>query len=187
MREEAGVVRFGNIAIALHWLVALLVFSGWGLGMYMTDLKLSPEKLKLYSWHKWIGISVLILACLRVGWRVTHPAPPANPAHPLWQRRAAAAAHLALYLLMFAIPLSGWMFSSASGYPVKYFGLIPLPDLVAKSKELADVLKEVHETLAILLALIVGVHLAGALQHHLLHRDDTLARMLPWARRRKTS
>lgn len=180
-------LRYGNTAIALHWLIALLIFAGWGLGAYMTELKLSPEKLKLYSWHKWIGITVLMLACLRVGWRITHPAPPPNPDHPRWQRRAASFAHGGLYLLMFAMPLTGWMFSSASGYPVKYFGVVPLPDLVGKDKALAAQLGDVHGALAFLLALIVIVHLAAALQHHFLHRDDTLARMLPWARRRSST
>lgn len=177
-------LRYGNIAIGLHWLIALLIFAGWGLGSYMVDLKLSPDKLKLYSYHKWIGITVLLLACLRAAWRVTHAPPPANHAHPLWQRRAASLAHSALYLLMFAIPLSGWMFSSASGYPVKYFGLLPLPDLVDRSKELASLFKQVHELLGWALVLVLGAHVGGALQHHFIHRDDTLARMLPWARRR---
>lgn len=179
-------VRYGNTAIALHWLIALLIFAGWSLGAYMTDLKLSPEKLKLYSWHKWIGITVLLLACLRAAWRVTHAPPPVNLAHPRWQRLAASLTHRMLYVLLFALPLSGWTFSSASGYPVKYLGLIPLPDLVGKNKALAETLGEVHELLAGLLALIVLVHVAAALQHHFFHRDDTLARMLPWARRRRS-
>ena len=177
-------LRYGNTAIGLHWLIAVLIFAGWGLGFYMVDLRLSPDKLKLYSYHKWIGITVLLLACLRAVWRVTHPAPPANPAHPLWQRRAASIAHGALYLLMFVIPLSGWMYSSASGYPVKYFGVLPLPDLVTKSKELAGLLKDIHELLGWALVLVLGAHVCGALQHHFIHRDDTLARMLPWAGRR---
>lgn len=180
-------LRYGNTAIALHWLIALLIFAGWGLGFYMVDLKLSPDKLKLYSYHKWIGITVLLLACLRAVWRVTHAAPLANPMHPLWQRRAASLAHGALYLLMFALPLSGWLYSSASGYPVKYFGLLPLPDLVAKSKELAGLLKDVHELLGWALVLVLGAHLGGALQHHFIHRDDTLARMLPWIKQRSAT
>lgn len=185
--REALTVRYGNVAISLHWLVALLIFSGWSMGFYMADLKLSPDKLKLYSWHKWIGITVLTLACLRAAWRVTHAPPPPNPAHPPWQRFAAQVAHIGLYVLLFAIPLSGWMFSSASGYPVKYLGVIPLPDLVGKSKELANLLKDVHGWLAWALAAIVAVHIGGALQHHIFHRDDTLARMLPWARRRRSA
>ena len=175
--------RYTAPAIALHWLVALLIFSGWSLGVYMVDLKLSPDKLRLYSWHKWIGITVLLLACLRAAWRVTHAPPPVNVAHPRWQRVAAALVHRGLYVLMFALPLTGWTFSSASGYPVKYFGVIPLPDLVSKSKPLAETLEAVHGTLAFALALIVLVHVGGALKHHFFDRDDTLGRMLPWARR----
>lgn len=182
--NPALTLRYGGIAIALHWLVALLIFAGWGMGVYMVDLKLSPDKLKLYSWHKWIGVTVLLLACLRVAWRVTHAPPPPNPDHPRWQRRAAGAAHLGLYLLLFAIPLSGWMFSSASGYPVKYFGIIPLPDLVGKDKALAGVLQQTHELLGGLLVLILAAHVVGALKHHFFDRDDTLARMLPGIRKR---
>lgn len=182
--QDHSSLRYGNTAIGLHWLIALLIFAGWGVGFYMVDLKLSPDKLRLYSWHKWIGISVLLLVCLRAAWRITHPAPPADPAHPLWQRRAASFAHGALYALMFLLPLSGWLFSSASGYPVKYLGVIPLPDLVAKNKELADLFKQIHELLGWALVAVLAAHFAGALQHHFIDRDDTLARMLPFARRR---
>lgn len=178
------VIRYGNTAIALHWLIALLIFGGWGLGFYMADLKLSPTKLKLFSWHKWIGITVLMLASLRAAWRMTHPGPPANRDHPHWQRGAASLAHGMLYVLMFAIPLSGWMFSSASGYPVKYLGVVPLPDLVSKSKELANLMKEVHECLGWALVAVLVAHVGGAVQHHFIGRDDTLVRMMPWARRR---
>ena len=182
MSESRFVLRYGNTAIALHWLVALLIFAGFGIGLYMVDLRISPDKLKLYNWHKWVGITVLILACLRAAWRVTHTPPPPNPRHPAWQRWAASAAHLSLYLLMFAIPLSGWMFSSASGYPVKYLGLIPLPDLLGKDKALAEVLKETHELLGWILVLVLSAHIAGALKHHFFDRDDTLRRMWPGRR-----
>lgn len=179
------VIRYGNIAIALHWLIALLIFGGWGLGFDMTDLKLSPTKLKLFSWHKWIGITVLMLACLRAAWRVTHTPPPANPDHPRWQRHAASFAHGTLYVLMFAIPLSGWMYSSASGYPVTYLGVVPLPDLVDKSKALASLLKDVHQSLVWFLVIVMAAHVGGALQHHFMHGDDTLTRMVPRARHLK--
>jgi cytochrome b561 len=179
--------RYTSTAIALHWLIALLIFTGWSLGTYMTDLRLSPEKLRLYSWHKWIGITVLLLACVRASWRATHAPPPVDLAHPRWQRIAAALTHRSLYVLLFVLPLTGWMFSSASGYPVKYFGVIPLPDLVSKDKALAETLEAVHGTLAFVLALIVLLHVGAALKHHLFDRDDTLARMLPWARRRGRS
>lgn len=173
-------IRYGNIAIALHWLIALLVFAGWSMGYYMEDLRISPQKLKLYSWHKWIGISVLILTCVRAAWRATHAPPPANPAHALWQRRLASATHISFYGLLFALPMSGWLFSSASGYPVKYFGLILLPDLVEKSQSLASLLGDVHQVLAMLLAGLLVLHIAGALKHQLIEKDGTLKRMLPF-------
>lgn len=181
--QEHLTLRYGGVAVALHWLIALLVFAGLTLGSYMVDLRMSPDKLKLYSYHKWIGITVLLLACLRAAWRVTHAPPPPNPEHPLWQRRAASAAHLGLYLLLFVLPLSGWLFSSASGFPVKYFGLVTLPDLVGKDKELADLFKTVHELLGWALVLILGAHIAGALKHQFIDKDRTLARM--WFGRRK--
>ena len=179
--------RYGNTAIALHWVIALLIFAGWGLGSYMVELKLSPTKLKLYSWHKWIGVSVFLLVCVRAAWRATHPAPPANPAHPAWQRRAAHLTHVSLYLLMFALPLSGWVYSSSTGYPTVYFGLLQLPDLVGKNKELAAILKVIHLWLGWALAAAVTAHIMGALHHHFLDRDETLARMLPGVHRRPSS
>lgn len=184
---SATPLRFGNTAIALHWVIALLIFAGWGLGACMVELKLSPAKLRLYSWHKWIGVSVFLLVCVRAAWRATHPAPPDNPAHPAWQRRAARLVQVALYLLMFALPLSGWVYSSATGYPTVYLGLLQLPDLVDKDKELAVVLKVLHLWLGWALAAIITAHVIGALQHHVLDRDDTLARMLPAVGRRRSS
>ncbi|HKY92393.1 MAG TPA: cytochrome b [Nevskiaceae bacterium] len=177
-------LRYTAPAIGFHWLIAILVVSGWCLGVYMDGLKLSPEKLRIVSYHKWIGITVLGLACLRAAWRVTHAPPPPNPAHPAWQRRAAAFVHHALYVLMFAVPLAGWLFSSAAGYPVKYLGVIPLPDLVAKDKALAGVLQQVHVILAFVLSGVVAIHVGAALQHFWFHRDDTLSRMLPFVRPR---
>jgi len=177
--------HYTTTAIALHWLIALMIVGGFAMGLYMTGLKLSPDKLKLYSWHKWSGITVLALAAIRIAWRWTHPAPPPLPGQPLWQLRAAHGAHLVLYGLIVAIPLSGWLYSSASGYPVVYFGIkaLQLPDLVAKNKELAKSLKDVHEILNWTMAALVSIHAAAAIKHHLIDRDGTLARMLPWARR----
>lgn len=184
MSRLPAVVRYTLPAIALHWIIALLIVGGFAVGLYMTGLKLSPEKLKLYAWHKWSGITVLTLAMLRVFWRWTHPAPPPLPGQPIWQRRAADLAHRALYVLMLAIPLSGWLYSSASGYPVVMFGVkaLQLPDLVAKDKALASLLKLAHETLNWTLAAVVTAHVAAALKHAVVDRDGTLARMLPGRR-----
>jgi cytochrome b561 len=118
MSETAG--TYTRTAIALHWIAALLIACNLALGISMINLSLSPLKVQLYGWHKWIGITVFLTAATRILWRSTHPAPPAV-AMPAWQARAAAATHAALYVLMFAIPLSGWLYSSATG--VVYLGL----------------------------------------------------------------
>lgn len=170
--------RYTGPAILAHWLVAALILTAFPLGIYMHDLPLSPTKLQLYSWHKWLGIAVLFLAALRLAWRLTHRPPPPLPA-PAWQQQAAELTHVALYLLMFAVPLSGWLMSSAKGFPVVWFGVLPLPDLVGKDEALGDLLKLAHQWLNLALAGLVGLHLAGALKHHLIDRDATLSRILP--------
>jgi len=159
-----------------------LILSGFAIGLWMTRLALSPLKLQWYSYHKWIGITVFLIAVCRLAWRWRHPAPSPVPM-PEWQRRAAAATHAALYVLMLAIPLSGWIYSSASGVSVVWLGLVPLPDLVGKDKALAAVLKVVHTGLNYTLLALVSVHMGAALKHHFVDRDGTLARMLPLLRR----
>jgi cytochrome b561 len=168
--------RYTRTAIALHWLMALLIFSAFPLGVYMHDLPLSPTKLQLFSYHKWLGITILLAAAARLAWRVTHPAP-AMLDMPRWQQVAAHGIHHLLYLLLFAVPLSGWLMSSAKGFQTVWFGVLPLPDLVGKNKELGDLLKELHEMLNFGLLLLVGAHVAGALKHHFVEGDDTLRRM----------
>ena len=176
------VAKYGAVAIALHWLTALLIVANLMLGLSMVPLPFSPRKLQWYLWHKWIGITVFLTAAARILWRLTHHAP-SPVVMPEWQRRAAAATHFALYLLMFAIPLSGWVYSSATGVSVVYLGLFPLPDLVGKDKALAGVLWAVHATLNFILLALVFVHVGAALRHQYVHRDDTLRRMLPFLRR----
>ncbi|HRD88734.1 MAG TPA: cytochrome b [Accumulibacter sp.] len=175
--------RYTHPAIALHWLMAVLLTGLFGLGLYMSELALSPEKLKLYSWHKWAGVSAFLLVLLRLAWRAGHPPPALPAAMPRWQQAASHALHHLLYLLMVAIPLSGWLMSSAKGFQTVYFGVLPLPDLLAKDKALGELLETVHATLNYTLAVLVVAHVAAALKHHLLDRDDVLLRMLPWAQR----
>jgi len=169
--------RYTNTAVALHWLIALMIVAAFALGLYMVDLKISPAKLRYFSWHKWLGITVLGFAVLRLLWRLTHKPPPLAAGTPKWQVLAAAGGHGALYLLLFLIPLSGWAYSSASGYPVVYLGEFPLPDWVPKDKELAALLKVRHEQLTTLLMAVVAVHVLAAFKHHFIDRDGLLHRM----------
>lgn len=174
-------IAYTRTAVALHWFMALLITAGFTLGATMTDLHMSPRKLRLYSYHKWIGITVLGLVLIRLIWRLTHPAPPYEPM-PRWQRIGAHASHWLLYLLMIATPVLGWLYSSASGYSVVYLKLWKLPDLVSKNEHLAKVLVQVHAFLAWTLFYVVLLHVAAALKHHFFDRDATLKRMLAWQR-----
>jgi cytochrome b561 len=171
-------VRYTRTAIALHWLLALAIVGSFGMGVYMTDLPVSPQRLKLYNWHKWAGICILSLSALRLLWRLTHR-PPADVAMPAWQQRAAHAVHGLLYLLFFAVPLAGWAYSSAAGFPVVVFGVLPLPDFVSPDKALAEALKPLHKILAFALAALVLAHVGAALKHHFVDRDGLLGRMRP--------
>ncbi|MBN8285657.1 cytochrome b [Zoogloea sp.] len=173
--------RYTGPAIAAHWVIAALILVAFPLGVYMHELPLSPTKLKLYSYHKWIGITVLLLFVPRILWRITHR-PPAPLPMPAWQHKIAEGTHHLLYLLMFLVPLSGWLMSSAKGFQVVYFGVLPLPDLVGKSEDLGDLLKEVHEALNFGLLALVGLHIAGALKHVIIDKDGTLRRMLPFGK-----
>lgn len=175
--------RYTRTAISLHWLVALGLFGAFGLGLYMTDLPLSPYKLKLYSWHKWAGVSLFLLVLFRLGWRLGHPPPPLPMSMPAILRVIARLTHALLYVLMIAIPLSGWLMSSAKGFQTVWFGLLPLPDLVAKNAELGDQLQWLHMTLNYALAALVIAHIGAALKHRFIDRDDILSRMLPSARK----
>jgi cytochrome b561 len=178
------IARYTKTAVALHWLIALLVFATFPLGVYMHELPLSPDKLRLYSYHKWIGIAVLLLAVIRASWRATHRPPVLPESMPQWERFAAHATHYVLYALLFAIPLSGWLMSSAKGFQTVWFGVLPLPDLVGKNKELGELLQEVHEVLNFLLLGLVIAHIGAALKHHLIERDDILVRMIPFLKKR---
>jgi cytochrome b561 len=176
--------QYTRTAITLHWLIALLIFAAFPLGLYMHELPLSPEKLRLYSYHKWIGICVLMFAVIRVSWRATHLPPPMPDTMPRWEKVAAESVHYLLYAMIFAIPISGWLMSSAMGFQTVWFGVLPLPDLVGKNKELGNMLHEVHEMLNYgLFGLVLG-HIGASLKHHFIERDDILARMVPFLGRK---
>jgi cytochrome b561 len=159
--------------------MAILLFGLLALGFYMSDLPLSPEKLKLYSWHKWAGVSAFLLVAFRLLWRVAHRPPGLPQSMPKFMQFAAHAGHLALYALMIAIPLSGWLMSSAKGFQTVYFGVLPIPDLLDKNKELGDLLETVHQSLNLLFVAVLLGHIGAALKHHFIDKDDILTRILP--------
>ena len=176
--------RYTSTAISLHWLIFLLIFAAFSLALYMHDLPLTPDKLRLYNYHKWMGMSVLLLVVLRFGWRVTHRPPALPDAMANWEKSAAHLMHYLLYALIIAVPLTGWLMSSAKGFQTVWFGVLPLPDLIGKDKELGKQLAEVHEFLNYTMLALVVLHVAAALKHHFIVRDDILTRMLPWLRKK---
>ena len=175
---HVGDDRWTWTAIILHWAVAALIVAGFALGEYMGDLAISPVKLMLYSYHKWLGVTVFALAIIRLAWRAFHAPPPLPAGMPSWERLAAKAAHALLYALIFIIPLAGWLGSSARGFQTVYLGVIPIPDLLAKNKELSELLEEVHEQLNHGLLLLVIAHAGAAMKHHFIDKDDILRRMI---------
>ncbi|MBU3694912.1 MAG: cytochrome b [Rhodocyclaceae bacterium] len=179
MTSDASPARYTATAASLHWLIALAILGTFSLGLYMQDLPISPAKLKLYSYHKWAGVTIFLLMLARLGWRITHAPPPLPAGMPDWQRRAAKGLHHLLYVLLFAIPLSGWLMSSAKGFQTVWFGVLPLPDLLTKDKALGETLAAVHQALNLSMASLVCVHVAAVVKHHVLDRERVLARMLP--------
>ena len=172
--------RYTHPAIAFHWLLAVLIVGSFAFGLYMVDLPFSPTRIKQYNWHKWAGITILTLSALRLLWRLGHRPPTLTNKMPAWQAKASQATHGLLYLLFFAAPLAGWAYSSAAGFPVVYFGVLQLPDIVARNADLAAVLKLTHRVLTYSLAVLVMLHVAAALKHQWIDRDRLLARMNPF-------
>ena len=171
--------RYRWPTIGVHWLTVLLIIAAYVLATILEDMTLSPQKLKLYSWHKWIGITVLFLLPLRLLFRFLDPLDHRASLTAL-EVKASAAVHGVIYLLLIAVPMFGWLHSSAAGFPVVWLGVLPLPDLVGKDKALAEVFKELHEGSVNLLIALVVMHAAAALYHHHIRRDGVLARMVPW-------
>jgi cytochrome b561 len=169
--------RYTRTAIGLHWLIAGLIVCGFALGWVMTSLALGPLRLRLVNWHKWVGISVLSLAVVRMLWRLMHTPPPLLPM-PRWQRRLAHGLHGTFYALLLALPVSGWLYTNAAGHPVVYFGLVRLPVLVDKNEALSRTLHGVHHWLGWTLLVALGLHLLAVVKHHFIQRDGTLTRML---------
>ena len=170
---------YTTTAKALHWLIAVLIFCMIPLGFVMTEMDFSPEKLQYYSWHKWAGVSVFLLSLIRLVWRVLNPPPELPEQMNQLLKFLAHIGHYALYLLCFIIPVSGWLMSSAKGVQTVWFGVLPIPDLLAKDKALGAQLAELHEILNWILVAILTVHVIAALKHQFIDKDNLLSRILP--------
>jgi len=173
-------VGWSATAKFLHWTIAVLIVTQFVVGWLAVSWRLSPTKLDLFVWHKSTGMLVLALALVRLAWRATHRPPPWPSDMPAWERIAAHLTHGLLYAAMIAIPLSGWIVSSAAGVPFSIYWRIPLPPLVAPDRHLAEVVAGVHLVLGIVLIVLLVMHVGAALRHHYGKRDDVLVRMLPW-------
>lgn len=179
METSTANTRYNNVAIALHWLIAVGVVVMIGLGWYMTDIpKGTPERAFWFNLHKSIGTTIGVLVLIRVWWRLTHR-PPALPASmPAWEVTAAKISHALLYACLIVMPAVGFLASNFTKYGVKYFG-IPIGPFFAENQALRDALQEVHEFASYVLVTVVIVHVLGAVKHLVLDKDRVFERMLP--------
>lgn len=171
--------RYGSLTIWLHWLMLLLLIAVYAC-IELRELypKGSDPREALKTWHFMLGLSVFVLVWVRLAARLSGPTPGIEPQPPVWQTLSAKIMHLALYLLMIGLPLSGWLMLSAAGKPIPFFGL-QLPALIGENEQLAKQIEEIHEIVGELGYYLIGLHAAAALFHHYIRRDNTLLRMLP--------
>jgi cytochrome b561 len=171
--------RWGSVSIGLHWTIALLVLLVQvPAGLIMEAIGEGALQNALYNVHKTTGLTIFVLAVIRLGWRLAHPVPALPPDLPAWQLVLARSTHMLLYLLLFLMPISGFLYTAMGGFPVPYFGLYDLASLVPENKPLSEVFKSIHLTLQYVLYAVVALHVGGALQHHLVRKDWVLRRML---------
>jgi cytochrome b561 len=175
--------RWGIISQLLHWLIVVMIITQVILANIAEDLPIGMKKLAMFARHKSVGITIFGLALLRLLWRWANPTPLLPTTLQPYERALAGLTHAGLYIVLFAMPLTGWMMTSARGFPVSWFGFFQLPDFVPKNDALYNAMKETHDTLALALYAIVSLHVAGALKHHFFMKDDVLRRMLPFTKK----
>lgn len=170
--------QYGLVAKSLHWTMALLIIGMLALGLYMSYLPISELKLQLYGIHKEFGLLILLLVMFRITWRIGNIVPLLPNTIPPWQKFVANAVHGMLYGFMFAMPITGWMLTSAAGLPPSFFGLFVLPPLLSPNMDTMNILIQIHTWLAYGLMATFGAHVGAALKHHFIDKDDVLRRML---------
>ncbi|MBV60880.1 MAG: cytochrome B [Nevskiales bacterium] len=176
--------RWGAAAQLLHWSIAAAVLVMLGLGWWAESLGYSKLKVDLFWVHKSLGMLVLAAMTLRLLWRLTNPAPALPSGLKAWERGAAHVTHYGLYVLLLAMPLSGWVINSAANFPLSVFGWFEVPAIVGPDDDLKSLASDVHGVLAWIIVGVLVLHVAAALKHHFVLRDDVLRRMLPGVRLR---
>ena len=171
-------VRYTLTARLLHWLIATAIMTSVVIAIISDGLPLTPHKIHLINYHKWSGLTVLWLLIVQIVWRLAHPPPDFPVTLAAWERNTALATHWIMYLLIAATPVLGWWLSSTSGFPLKYLGLILLPDLAEKNQTIAELIAPIHSATAWILIGLVALHVTAALKHHWLDHDDVLRRMI---------
>jgi cytochrome b561 len=182
MPNKSLPTRYTGIAQLFHWIIAALIVIQFTLGWLGEDLPLGAHKLALLARHKSFGMTVLMLAILRLVWRLLNPPPELPPGMTPTERVLARATHVAFYVLLFAMPLTGWMMSSAKKYSVSWFGLFTWPNLIGKSEAAFNFLRSTHDYLSYALFVIAVLHILAALKHHFWNKDDVFLRMLPFTK-----
>ncbi|MEJ0085870.1 MAG: cytochrome b [Pseudomonadota bacterium] len=170
---------WGALSKALHWLIVLLIINQWIIAERAEALT-GFAKFKALGYHKSFGMTILMLAIIRLVWRWLNPVPDLSAETKPWERVLAKLSHVLLYALIFAMPITGWLMSSAKTYTVSWFNLFAFPNLVGKSEYMFDLMNRVHHLLFALLVGVAALHIAGALKHHFIDRNDVLKRMLPF-------
>lgn len=175
------IASYDPVARGLHWLTVLLVLAEYIIGSLMPHIRLGVPFVLPIRLHLALGSGLLLVVLLRILWRLTHRPPPPPPL-PAWQRWLAGATHVALYLVLILMPLAGWASASAHGYPVRAFGVLPLPALVPYRARSGFRLGDVHaDVLYWILLALIAMHVGAALYHRFIKRDSVLERMLPGA------
>lgn len=172
--------KYGAVAKLFHWVIGITIIFMLAFGLWMSDLPMSPDKFKYYGIHKSIGALVLIAAALRLLWRLTNKQPELPKDMPWYEKLGANLSHIALYIMMFFMPLVGWAMSSAAGFPVTVFDAFTLPNLTSPSPEKVDLFKLLHYYGGLFMIGLISLHALAALYHHFWHKDNVLKRMLPW-------
>jgi cytochrome b561 len=170
---------WGSLSKALHWIIVLLIITQWVIAERADELK-GLAKVSALGWHKSFGMTILMLAIVRLVWRWINPVPTLDGLTRTWERVLAHLSHFLLYALLFAMPITGWLLSSAANFPVSWFKLFTWPDLIAPNRQTMDLMRDLHGMMFNVLVVVAILHVAGAIKHAVIDKNEVLRRMLPF-------